>query len=178
MAVQLAHEALAEGHNFPVGLALGIEIRAALAATDGQAGQGILENLFEAQEFDDAQVDGGMEAQPALVGADGTVELDAEAAVDLHLALVVHPRHAEHHHALRLGQTLEKASLLKLGIGLDHRAQGVEHLGGRLDEFVLGGVLADKLGENGIDIGHRVRLLFISRLPKPMAPASVNIITN
>ena len=37
VAVQLAHEALAEGHNFPVGLALGIEIRAALAATDGQA---------------------------------------------------------------------------------------------------------------------------------------------
>jgi hypothetical protein len=48
-----------------------------------------------------------VEAQAALVGADGAVELDAEAAVDLQLALVVDPRHAEHDHALGLDDALE-----------------------------------------------------------------------
>ena len=38
----------------------------------------------------------GVEAQAALVGADGGVELDAVAAVHLHLALIVDPGHAEH----------------------------------------------------------------------------------
>jgi hypothetical protein len=42
----------------------------------------------------------GVEAQTALVGADGGVELYAVAAVDLHLAVVVNPGNAEHHHAL------------------------------------------------------------------------------
>ena len=36
-----------------------------------------------------------MQAQATLIGADGAVELHAHAAVDLHLAVVVHPRNAE-----------------------------------------------------------------------------------
>ena len=40
-----------------------------------------------------------------LVGADGCRELDAVAAVDVLLARVIHPCHAELDHALRLHQT-------------------------------------------------------------------------
>ena len=59
-----------------------------------------LKHLLEGEELEDAEVDRRVEAQAALVGADRAVHLDAEAAVDLHLALVVQPRHAEHDHAL------------------------------------------------------------------------------
>ncbi len=73
--VQFCHKALAEAHDLAVGFALGVKVAAALAAADGQAGQGVLEDLFKAQELDDALVDRGVEPQPALVGADGAVEL-------------------------------------------------------------------------------------------------------
>src|SRR5690606_800859 len=106
--VQLRHEALAEAHHFTVGFALRVEVGTALAAPDGQAGQGVFENLLEAEEFDDAQVHGRMESQSALVRADGAVELDAEAAVDPHVALVVHPGDAEHDDPFRLHQPLQK----------------------------------------------------------------------
>ena len=43
-----------------------------------------------------------MEAQTALVGSDGAVELDAIAVVHLNLTLVVHPRNPEQNGALGL----------------------------------------------------------------------------
>ena len=49
----------------------------------GRPVRGVFEDLLEAQELDDAQVDRGMEPQAALVGADGGVELHPVAAVDL-----------------------------------------------------------------------------------------------
>ncbi len=48
---QLRHEALAEGHNFAFGFPLAVKIRASLSASDGKAGQSILEGLFKSQKF-------------------------------------------------------------------------------------------------------------------------------
>src|ERR1017187_1063636 len=48
----------------------------------------------------------GMEAQSPFVGADGAVHLDAEAAINLHFALVVEPGHAEHQDSFGLRNTL------------------------------------------------------------------------
>ena len=56
VALQFGHEALAEAHHFVVTLALGIEVRSALAAAHGQRGQRILEDLFERQELQDAEI--------------------------------------------------------------------------------------------------------------------------
>ena len=95
VAVQLAHESLAEAHHFHVRFALGIEVRTALAAAHRERGQRVFEDLLKAQELDDPQVNRRVEAQAALVGADGVVELDAEAAVYLDIAVVVHPGHPE-----------------------------------------------------------------------------------
>jgi len=47
------------------------------------SGQGILEDLLEAQELQDGQVDAGVQTEAALVGTEGGVELDAVATVDL-----------------------------------------------------------------------------------------------
>ena len=80
--VELGHEGLAEAHDLRVGAAPGVEVRAALAAADGHAGEGVLEDLLEAEELDDAQVHARVEAQTALVGSERGVELDAETAVD------------------------------------------------------------------------------------------------
>jgi hypothetical protein len=123
VAVQLGHEALAETHDLAVGLALGVEVAAALAAADGQPGQGVLEDLLEAEELDDAQIDRGMKAQPALVGPERAVELDAEAAVDLDLAPVVLPGHAEDDLTLRLADALDDLLIRELGMLDQHRAE-------------------------------------------------------
>ena len=72
-----------------------------------------------------------MEPQAALVRADRAVHLDAEAAVDLHVALVVLPRHAEHHHPLGLDHPLEDLRAAVLGTTLEHEVE-------RLDDFLHG----------------------------------------
>ena len=54
MAIQFGHEGLAEAHHFVIGLALGIEVGAALAAAHRQPGQAVLEGLLEGQELQHA----------------------------------------------------------------------------------------------------------------------------
>ena len=154
MAVQLGHKALAERHDFTIGLALRVKIGAALAAADRQAGQGVLEDLLKAQELDDAQVHRGMEAQAALVRTDGRVKLHTEAAVHLYVAVVVNPRHAEHDLTLRLEEALQKTFLLVLRILLNHNLKGVENLGDSLMELRLARILLDYLFQLFAYIGH------------------------
>ena len=152
VAVQLGHVGLAETHDLGVALAAGIKVRAALGAADGQAGQGILVHLLKAQELDDGQVDGGMEPQAALVGAQGAVELDAVAAVDLIVALVIQPGDAELDGPLGLDHPLQKGCLLILGMGVDHGGQGGQDLLHGLQELRLAGILLTALFQNSVDI--------------------------
>ena len=95
-----------------------------------------------------------MQAQAALVGADGGVELDAVAAVDLDLALVVHPRHAEDNDALGLHQALQQAGLLVLGVCVQRGLQGSQHLGSRLDELRLIGIAGLEVRNDPLGIVH------------------------
>ena len=155
MSVQLGHEALAEGHHFPVGFSLGIEIRAALAASDGKSGQGVLEHLLKAKELDDAEIHGRMQAQASLVGSDGAVELYAVAGVHLNLSLIVHPRYAEDHLALRIYQPFQQRFLsVGLLICLDHDSEGLQNLLYSLMEFRLRGVFLNDLSDNLIYVRH------------------------
>ena len=140
MAVELGHEALAEGHNLAVALALGVEVAAALAAADGQAGEAVLEHLLKAQELEDGQVHAGMQAQSALVGTDGAVVLHAVAAVDLRAALIVHPGHAEHDDPLRLNETVQQARLLIFRVLVEHRREAFQNLGGCLEKLAFMGI--------------------------------------
>lgn len=54
-----------------------------LTAAHGEGGEAVLEDLLEAQEFDDGEGHGRVEAQASLVGADGLAELDAVPTVHL-----------------------------------------------------------------------------------------------
>ena len=119
---------------------MGVKVRTALAAAHGQGGQAVLEGLLEAQELQDALIDRGMEAQAALVGADGAVELHAVAAVHLHLTGIVHPRHTEGDDALRLHQALDQTSLLVLGVLFHNGLDALQHLAHSLQKLGLVGV--------------------------------------
>ena len=154
VAVELGHEGLTEAHDLVVGLALGVEVRAALAAAHRQRGECVLEDLLETEEFEHAEGDSGVEAQAALVRADGGAVLHAETAVDLTLALVVDPGDAEHDHALGLHEALEQTGGLIGGIVVDSRGDRGQDLVGGLDELGLIGVALVQLGDDPIGIGH------------------------
>jgi hypothetical protein len=106
MTIDLIHEALAKAHHFVVALALGVEIRPALASTHGQSGQAVLENLLEGQELQDSKIDTRVKTESAFIWTDGAVHLDAETAIDMDFTFVVHPRNPEHDHAFRLDDSL------------------------------------------------------------------------
>jgi hypothetical protein len=72
---RIAQTHVAELSDLVVGLALGIEIAPALAASHHQTGERVLERLLEPEELEDGEVDRGVEAQTALVWAECRVEL-------------------------------------------------------------------------------------------------------
>lgn len=138
MSVKLRHEALAESHDFGVRLAARVKVRAALAAAHRQTGKAVFEGLLEAQKFHDAEVDGGMESQAALVRPYGVVELNSVAAIDMGHAFVVHPRHSEHNLTVRLDQSFQNSVLsVKLFICLDNGSERLENFSDSLHKFGL-----------------------------------------
>ena len=137
MAAQFGHKGLTETHDFGIGLALRVEVGTALAAAHRQGGQGILENLFEAEELDHAFVHARMEAQTTLIRSDCGIELDAIAAVDLHLAFIIGPSDTEFDHALRLDKAFKHACLLIFRMLRNYWFKAFENLKNGLQEFRL-----------------------------------------
>jgi hypothetical protein len=74
---QFTHELSAEFTDFIVGFTLGVKVGAALAAAHHEAREGVFEDLFKAEEFEDGEIDGGMEAETAFVRAESGIELIA-----------------------------------------------------------------------------------------------------
>ena len=173
MAVQGRHEALAKAHDLPVALAPGIEVRTAGGAADGKARQGVLIGLLKAQELHHRGVHRGMEAQSALVGADGAVELHPVAVVRMSHALVIHPGHSEGEHPLRLHHPGQKIQPLKAGIvrhsRLDHLQPGLHCL---QVLRLIGVPLLQGSGHAGSILAHSAALLTPSRRPAWSRPPS------
>ena len=159
MAGELSHEGLAETHDLGVGLALGVEVRAALTAAHGQAGEGVLEDLLETEELDDRQVHGGVEAQAALVGAEGGVVLNAEAAVHVDVAQIIGPRDAELDLTLGFDDAVDDGQVGVLGVTLRERGDGQEDLVDGLVELGLGGITALNGFKNGSQRGGKTRCI-------------------
>ena len=101
-----------------------------------------LEELLEAEELDDAEVDRGVEPEPALVGAERAVELDAESSVDVDLPAVVSPGHPKDDLPFWLADPLDRLVLGKFGVLGEDRADGRQHLADGLEELQLAGVAA------------------------------------
>ena len=90
-----------------------------------------------------------MEAEAALIGTDGAVELDAVAEVRLDLALVVHPGDPEREDAVRLDHPLDDLRLLELGVLVVHLFDGFEDFLHGLEILFLKRVL-------GLELRHDV----------------------
>ena len=86
-----------------------IEVRTALAAADGKTGQGVLEDLLKAQEFQDALVYGRVETKASLVRSDRRIELDSVAEVYMIDTGIICPRHAEGDDPFGFGDPFQKA---------------------------------------------------------------------
>ena len=94
-----------------------------------------------------------MEADTALVRANGHAVLDAVATVDLHLALVVGPADAELDDALSFHQTLQQGMVSVLGVLLDEGPQRLHYFGDGLQEFRLTGVAISNVLQKLVEVG-------------------------
>jgi hypothetical protein len=92
------------------------------------ASKSILEDLLETQEFQDGQVDSGVQTETTLVWTESRVELNAVATVYLDLVLVVFPDNTELDDTFWDGGDLE--SFLVFGVLLEEG--GVLKGGGQL----------------------------------------------
>ena len=122
-------------------------------ATTESHPQGVLEDLLEAQELDDAFVDVLLEAQAALIGADGAVELAAPATVGVPIAIVIFPHNAEGEHTLGLNHAVQQVSLDILRVLLDDSIQRGEHFLDGLDELGLVCVLSLDVFDDAFNVG-------------------------
>ena len=93
-----------------------------------------------------------METEPALVGADGAVELDAVAGVGLHRSLIINPGHAERKDAVRFDHSLDNLCLLEFGMLVIHILHRFQNLLNSLEILILPRILGPELGQNFIGI--------------------------
>ena len=143
---------LAEPHDLAVGLALRVEVGAALAAAHRERGQRVLEDLLEREELQQTEIDRRVEAKAALVRADRAAHLDPEPSVDLDVAPIVDPRDPEHHDALGLDRPLEDLRIDVAGVPGEGQLDRFGDLLDRLVELGLAGVLGDELRHQPVHV--------------------------
>ena len=107
-----------------------------------------------------------MEANSALVGADGAVHLHAVAAVDVDLATVVHPRDAEHDDALRLDHAFHDLEVQKVGVSRDVGGYAFDHLAYCLVEFFFSRVARDDVRHEPVNVvlGEFVHFIYTTKI--------------
>ncbi|MNV24720.1 hypothetical protein D3C71_1157930 [compost metagenome] len=124
MAIKLGHQRLAETHHFAFAFAFRVEIAAAFTAAHWQGGQRVFKGLLKAEELQDRQVHGRVEAHSAFERTNRGTELDAPRAVHLHLIFVVHPHHAELNHTFGFNQAFKQGHLTITRVFFKERPKG------------------------------------------------------
>ena len=158
VTLELGHEALAETHDLSVGLAVGIEVGAALTAAHGEGSKAVLEGLLEAEELHYGEVNVRSEAETSLVRSDCAVELNTETTVYLNFAVTVNPGYTELDDALRLYETLKKTGFLILGVLLDNGFEGCKDFFNGLKKLGLMGIALMNLLKNFLNVSvHSIR---------------------
>ncbi len=129
-----------------------VEVGAALAATEGHPGECILEDLLEAEELDDPEVDRRVEAEAALVRAERAVELHSEATVDVDLACVVLPRDSEDDLTLRFTDALDDLAIEILRVLRRNGPERTQDFVHALMEFELCRISLEDVGVDGLEL--------------------------
>ena len=178
MPLKFRHETLAEVHDLIVAAPVRVKVRATLSAADRQSRQGILVDLLEGQELQDIERDARMEAQAALVGAHRARHLDAVAAVDLDLTLVVLPDHTEGDGALWLDHALQDLVLPVLRMHFQDWDNAREYLGYRVVEHLLLWILLLDAREHILNILFHIsqNYPFLSKSKIPIQAYNVTVI--
>lgn len=78
---------VAETTDLVVRAALGVKVGSTLSSTHVQASQSVLEDLLEAEELENGQVDGRVQTKSTLVRSEDRRELNAVSAVNVAVAL-------------------------------------------------------------------------------------------
>src|SRR5437588_9871582 len=91
-----------------------------------------------------------MKSQSAFVRPDRAVHLDPETAIDVDLALVVLPWHAEHDHAFRFNDSLEDFRFPVMRISIQHQGERLDYFLHRLMKLGFARVF-------GLHIGNQIR---------------------
>src|SRR5690606_28004773 len=102
-------------------------------------------HLLEAEELDDAEVHRTVEPQAPLVRPERAVEADPKAAIDVDLAAVVLPRHAEDDLPLGLADPLDDLVLGVVGVFAQYRREGLGHLGDGLVKLAFSRIAPDHI---------------------------------
>lgn len=84
-----------ESSDLVVRLALRVEVASSLSTSHHETRQGVLKDLFEAQELKDREVDGGVQTESTLVRTESRVELDSVASVDSDRSVILLPGDSE-----------------------------------------------------------------------------------
>ena len=157
VAPEFGHEGLAEAHDLTVRLAFGVEVRTTLCTAHGQGREGVLEDLLESEEFEDREVDRGVETQTALVGADGVVELYAVSDIGLYFAFVVDPYDFERKDPVGLDDAFRDAVGFEFRMLVVGALHGHQNLAYGLQVFAFAGVLALEVCHDFVDV-HRIEV--------------------
>lgn len=91
-----------------------------------------------------------METDTTLVRTDGTVILNTEATVYLHLSRIVHPRHTEHNDTLWFHNPLQDGVGFQLRHFFYHWLQGLQHLLNSLQILTFVAILCLNLLPNSL----------------------------
>ena len=152
MPLKLGHKALAETHHLRVGFAPRAEIGTSFTASHRKGREGVLEGLLESKELHDAEVYAGVEADTALVRAQGAVHLNPVSAIYVDLSPVVSPRYTEHYDTFRLYHSVENFQIHKVRVRSHIRSNALNDFSDCLVELALTGIAGDKLRHEPIDV--------------------------
>ena len=150
MTIQFGHQCLAEAHHLTFAFAFWIEVRTPFATAHRQGCQGVFKGLFKAEEFQNREVYGRVEAHPAFERPDSRAELDAPCAVHLNLITVVYPHHAELNDALRFNQSFQQGKLTIARVLLEERPEGRHDFAYGLSKLGLVWVALLNMSQEGI----------------------------
>ena len=128
-----------------------VKVAAALAAAHRERSEAVLESLLKSEELENAEVYAAVEAQAALVRAEGAVHLHAISLVDVNLSKIVGPGNSEHDDAFRLNHPLKDFKVNKIGIFCDIRGHTLDNFPHRLVELRLSRVAGNEFIHKVID---------------------------
>src|SRR5436309_9290257 len=100
-----------------------------------------------------------MKSQSAFVRPDRAVHLHPEAAIDVDLALVVLPRHAEHDHAFRFNDAFEDFRFAIARVPIEHERERLDYFLHRLVKLGFARVF-------GLHLGHQIRNVIFHERPQ------------